>query len=31
MTVLAGEEFGTNMKNGNFATSDTGARSMTGS
>ena len=31
MTVLAGEEFGTNMKNGNFATSETGARSATGS
>ena len=28
MTVLAGEEFGTNMKNGNFATSETGARSV---
>ena len=31
MTVVAGEEFGTNMKNGNFATSETGARSTTGS
>ena len=28
--LLAGEEFGTNMKNGNFATAETGVKSASG-
>jgi hypothetical protein len=30
LTVLAGEEFGTNIKNGNLATSEIGVRSVVG-